>query len=89
MTKSTTTTEHFTYLSRDLIFLHTSLVPCPFHHTYLPVRAALGVEGADLLAAYEASKERKEKDGKKNSVGSDGETVRVIMTMSLRVDGWK
>lgn len=41
---------------------------------YGEVRAALGVEGADLLAAYEASKKRKEKDGKKNSVGSDGES---------------
>ncbi|KAK1746062.1 SDA1 family protein [Skeletonema marinoi] len=40
---------------------------------YGEVRAALGVEGADLLAAYEASKKRKEKGGKKNSVGSDSE----------------
>ena len=38
---------------------------------YGEVRAALGVEGADLLAAYEASKRRKEKGGKKNSAGSD------------------
>lgn len=37
---------------------------------YGEVRAALGVEGADLLAAYEASKKRK---GKKTGGGSDSE----------------
>lgn len=41
---------------------------------YGEVRAALGVEGADLLAAYEASKKKKKKEGgAKDSVGSDSE----------------